>query len=272
MSTYTYSAANDTAGGEINPRGLHSEISNSSITIALDSVTVNGDVIDCVFKASLSPQEQSDLTAIVSAHDGEPSPQDPPEVKISEKDPTTIKGIPVTNMVGPENSYQQTFETEWRTATLNSIHEKNIDNQDIGWSSLEFYKDVGGVETKWTPADQADLDSNCIRTDMIWNPDIDYWILSGEIGHHSTISENLYVWASGSYSVGNKVFVEGGINLKYLAAYGKIGVRGAAVTHMQENLEHPQLGTLDANKIRVVCRHSAGKQHDLQLVLGIFRL
>lgn len=94
MTTYSYSVANDTLSGDVNARGLHSEIASSSITIALDSVNVNGDVIDCVFKAALSGAEQTTLDGLVAAHDATPTPNDPTQVEVSNAPQVqAIKGV-----------------------------------------------------------------------------------------------------------------------------------------------------------------------------------
>lgn len=70
---YTYSIANDTANGKVNPTTLTTEIAASSIVVALDHIDTGGDVLDIWFKDPLSGADQTTLTAVVAAHTGDPA-------------------------------------------------------------------------------------------------------------------------------------------------------------------------------------------------------
>jgi hypothetical protein len=61
---------------------LELAIKQSAITIALDTILAFGDTITITFKASLSEAEETLLTSIVTAHDGEPLAIEEPELKI----------------------------------------------------------------------------------------------------------------------------------------------------------------------------------------------
>lgn len=58
MSTYEYKISGDFPQGQVNIANLASEISSSAITIALDKILTNGDIIDIVFKAPLADNEK----------------------------------------------------------------------------------------------------------------------------------------------------------------------------------------------------------------------
>lgn len=73
MSTkYTYSISNDFPNEAVAPDKLESEISDSSITVALDYINTNGDDCEIWFKADLTAGQQTTLANVVGAHDGEP--------------------------------------------------------------------------------------------------------------------------------------------------------------------------------------------------------
>jgi hypothetical protein len=191
---------------------------------------------------------------------------------LSSKDIQT-DGLQFTPKYAPTGWKQQRFETEFETSQENSVHEKDWQNQDIGWSSLKFYKLVDGEEVECI--NQTDCDTNCIRTDLEWMPNIDYMIKGGWVAQFEELNENLYVWTQGVvlpdvYGGPQFTFAEGGINMRYLAARDKTGLDGVAGTILY--YEHPLLGPgIGTNKFRFIVRHPAGKKHRLQCIMDIFR-
>ena len=186
-------------------------------------------------------------------------------------DPDT-GGLMLTPKFSPTGWHQQYFETEFETSTESSIHEKTWTNEEIGYSSLKFYKIVSDEEVECT--DQTDIDANCIRTDLLWMPDHDFSIKSGFIAQKTVPSENLYVWAIGGdlapeYGGVQAIFAEGGINMTYVDAKTRSGLDGVSSTMM--HYSHPILGDgAGTNRIRFVVRHEAGFKHRLQAVFEIF--
>jgi hypothetical protein len=256
---------------------LKREIENSSITIALDYINQNGLDIEIVFKASLSQSEITTLNQLVQDHNSNASfSSDPLTVTISEKDPDT-GGIRLTPKFAPDGWHQQYFETEFETSKPNSIHEKDWHNVNIGFSSLKFYDDEDNELVQGQLSDQdyqALLDTDCVRTDLLWMPDHDYAIKSGFIAQRVVPEPNVYIWALGvdlaeQYGGPQAVFAEGGLNLCYVDARTRAGLDGVSPTIMY--YEHPQLGAgQGTNRIRFVVRHPAGFKHKLQAVMEIF--
>lgn len=80
MATYTYSKANDFPNQEVNLGDLEDEIRASVIVTALDYASVNADVVDIVFKATLSSGDQTELDNIVAAHQGNPDVDMPDQI------------------------------------------------------------------------------------------------------------------------------------------------------------------------------------------------
>ena len=183
-------------------------------------------------------------------------------------------GFNYTPKFAPEGWYQQRFETEFETSTYNSVHEKDADNNDIGWSVLKFYKaDGAGGEILCT--DQADATANCIRTDLEWMPNIDYMIKGGFVAQFESLDTDVYVWVQGGvlpevYGIPPMTFTEGGINMRYVDAKNATGLDGVAGTVLYYT--HPQLGSgQGTNKLRFIIRHPVGHKHRLQCIFDIFR-
>lgn len=78
---YQYSVTGSIAAGQVSPKKLDTEIRDSTITIALDGITQNGDVLDIIFKDELPTtgalgDQELILSGVLAAHDGVP-PSDP---------------------------------------------------------------------------------------------------------------------------------------------------------------------------------------------------
>jgi hypothetical protein len=71
---YSYDITTDFLNQKVNVRKLSIEIEDSNIPNELDSVHTDGDNCDIWFSTSLSAGSQSTLSALVSAHDGNPVP------------------------------------------------------------------------------------------------------------------------------------------------------------------------------------------------------
>ena len=136
---YTYSVANDTANGDLNPNTLEQEIRDSSLTVALDYIARNNDVLDIFFKANLPAQEQTDLSALISAHTAEADNQ-PDEVQLVTKTPLGIPKVAVTKPDGESRTYiSHNFcdDTTWPAAN-NSAWE--LDSVVLGLGKLKVYR------------------------------------------------------------------------------------------------------------------------------------
>jgi len=72
LTKYEFSIANDFPNGKVATDALESEIFQSQITTALDHIDTLGDTCDIWFKAALSSVEETYLSNIVAAHQGEP--------------------------------------------------------------------------------------------------------------------------------------------------------------------------------------------------------
>lgn len=251
------------------PTKLENEIGESAIITAVDRIEGAEGHTDVYFKAELSSGDEAILDALVEAHVNSELPTDPRKVEIVQVDPDTL-GLPTSPKFAPDGWHQQYFETEFETSKLNSIHEKDWENVDIGFSSLKFYNAAGDLITT-----QAELDTDCVRTDLLWMPTTDYSIKSGFIAQMVVPDENVYVWALGvdldaAYGGPQAVFAEGGMNLRYVDARMKVGLDGVAATVL--SYSHPQLGNgAGTNRLRFVVRHPAGFKHRLQAVMEIFK-
>ena len=74
---FTYSISGDTLNGAVAIDKLKDEIrADVTITIALSTITIDGNDLDITFKANLATPEETALDAVVAAHDGNPGLDD----------------------------------------------------------------------------------------------------------------------------------------------------------------------------------------------------
>jgi hypothetical protein len=74
---YTFSITNNFPNQKVTSSALSSEISDSTITIALDNINTVNDDCDIWFKANLASAEETTLSGVVAAHTA-PLPNEPP--------------------------------------------------------------------------------------------------------------------------------------------------------------------------------------------------
>lgn len=197
-------------------------------------------------------------------------------------DPDTGGQIVTTKTV-PEGWAIQQFETEYKTSALDSIHEKDSDNNDIGWTSLKFYEGSHGSETEITSGsgnlNQTYLDSNCTMTDVYWHPDEDFIIFGGYASQLESPSEDVYSWTGApalydAYGGVKHWYTQGGINLRFQDAKFRHGVEKQSGTKLYYRTEigHPSgPQVIGANRFVFRFRHSAGYKLRLQSLFIIAR-
>jgi hypothetical protein len=173
--------------------------------------------------------------------------------------------IATTPKWAPLGWLQVYHEIEFKTSQLNSIHDKGFDNVDTGFSSIKFYDAAGDELTI-----QADIDTDCVRTEYDFMPDHDYAIKSGMVAQISSPNEPVYLWALGAPGLANIPFCDGGINLEFIDGKTLVGLDGTAATILYYS--HPKLGDgAGTNKIRFIVRHSAGFKHRIQAIFEYFK-
>lgn len=284
---HSYSIAFDTLNAKVLTHKLVDEIEASSIAKSIDRVDTDGDTLTVVFTSALDATEKTTLNGVVSAHDGEPYPVDnsPVHVVIDDKDGDT-GAVSVTTNFAPPGFYQRLHEIEFTTSLVGgAIHDKDIHNADHGYSSVDHFEDVAGVETLMVNPTQNDLDTKCIRTDFKFMPNVDYMVKSGTIAHDSIPASEIYVWgimldpdaALIGMGINPIPVLDGGLAMSFVAPrtpVGLKGVNGSMLFYAGVNSPTgfvalpPGMGT---NRIKFICRHEAGLQHRFQAIFEIFK-
>lgn len=188
----------------------------------------------------------------------------------------------LTQHTVPDGWGLQQFETEYELSVHDSIHEKDADNVDIGWTSMKFYQGTVGSETEITGAnatDQTYLDANCIMTEVYWHPNVDYTIFGGYASQLTSPTEDVYSWTGApaiydAYGGVKHWYTQGGINLRFQDAKFRHGVEKQSGTMLfyKTEIGHPSgPQIIGANRFVFRFRHSAGYKLRMQSLFIIAR-
>lgn len=162
----------------------------------------------------------------------------------------------------------QLHGVEFKTSQLDSVHEEKVDGTNYGFTTIHCYKDNGnGGYTACT--DQSDVDANCIKTVVDWEPTHDYEIVGGMFKQKEIPDDDIRVWVVGVPDVpeqygGSKSFAAS-LNLKYFGIDEGIKVDGRAPKYMTYSAIY------HSNKIRMILKHSPGTKHDVHMTFEIFK-
>jgi len=142
MTTYTYSISGDFPNAEVDLNRLTQEIQASAIVTALDHLGTEGDDCLVIFKADLSPGDETVLDGLVAAHSGEPLPdtgyRDDGVQYVAPVPGRTSAGMTVRGI---------RFEAELGTDT----------NYDVAFAELRDLSGASGEAINHSPGDYIDF-------------------------------------------------------------------------------------------------------------------
>lgn len=209
----------------------------------------------------------------------------PMDVSVTDKDGDT-NGVKVTTKYAPDGFYQRLHEIEFTTSTVGgAIHDRDMFDVDTGFSSVDFYELIDGVETLMINPTQLDLNLKCIRTDYKFMPTVDYMVMSGVVALQDIPLSEIYMWgvmldvdpSLNVYGIFPIEVLGGGMAMSFIPprkAVGLKGVNGTMLYYSGVNTPSgfialpPGLGT---NRIRYIMRHSVGVKHRFQSIFEIFK-
>jgi hypothetical protein len=296
MSSYNFSITNDTENAALVAGKLAGEITNSSITAALDSVSANGDAITIAFSSSLSAEEQTTLAAVLASHDGIPIPEsaEPQEVTVTQLTDFDDTGRPIVKSATTDSGWAYLAHgIEMTTSKDNSAISKDYKGNDRGDLTIRFYDSNGDeITDAGSYSDKQDhIDNECVETRVTFKFGKDIDIISGMMeqlkspkdGNGNLVDFRLWVLIGIFDNDGIPFDPDGpgtawedqvtefvaGINLKYLADVQLLKTDGRSGKKLLKtvNAQIPY----EQNQIQFIMKHPTGFQHDLMAILEYYR-
>lgn len=160
--------------------------------------------------------------------------------------------------------YQLPF-IEFETSNITGLYYKDASGNNITHATAKYYKS-GDIEC----SDQADADSNCIKTVIDFEPNYDFEIVGAMLLQKDRPSQDLRCWVQAVPDVpeaygGTKPFTQGGINLTFIPPESYFDVDGRASKYMTYS------ATNHTNKLRMIFKHNAGFKHKIAICYEIFK-
>jgi hypothetical protein len=155
------------------------------------------------------------------------------------------------------------LDIEFKTAKLESLYSKQKDGTDRTGIVLKFY-DINGTEIT-----SSENEVNCVKTVVTFEPTYDYEVIGGQLQQIDKPTTDIRVWVIAvpdvPYSMGGSREMIGGVNLKFIDPTDKIYADGRVAKLMSYS------STYHSNKLEFTLKHDAGIQHDIMILLELFR-
>ena len=245
---------------------LENEIRASAILTSLAHATTLGSALTVTMRDVLSSDDQTILDAIVSAHAGMSLVYPAPLVRIDQ--PLDSDNMPI--------SRNKITKTGW---TFNRANLKfQVGVAGVRYRLKDGVTEQAGVTLKLfnaagtdiTSSDQATLDTDCVMTQLDYEPPYNNEILAGSLVMMTAPVGDMWLWVIGVPDLpaiygGSKEFVtdEGLHFLKPQVALVADGRASKPLTYSG--------APYHTNKIRAVIRHTAGDKVRMQMTYQQFK-
>lgn len=157
---------------------------------------------------------------------------------------------------------------EFTTSTLGgSLYCKDVNDVAVPGITAKIY-DANNAEITTAGVLNANL-AQCVKTVIDFEPAFDYEIIGGALRVNSNPSQDVRLWIVGAPDIpaiygGSKEFASG-INLKFLAPDSTFEVDGRVTKALLYNAATHQ------SKVRIVLKHPAGTQLNVQVTIHVYR-
>lgn len=180
--------------------------------------------------------------------------------------PIDTDGAPLSrNKITKSGWHFQLHGVEFHTSKLSSVFNEDVDGNDLGFTTIKYYDNT---DTELVAGTQTELDNNCVKTVVDWEPTQDIDVIGGILEQASTPSSDVRLWVVAVPDLtvaqgGSVPFTQGGINLRYVN--NNIDLDGKTAKTLSYN------ATYHTNKFRIIVKHNAGYQCPIHMLFKIFR-
>lgn len=170
----------------------------------------------------------------------------------------------IRNKMAPKGWNYHVRGMEFETSKLNSLENNDATGTDMGGVTQKFY-DVNDVEL----TTQGSIDTDCVKSQVDYEPIYDYEILGGWLSMPTTTTENIRIYAIGAPDIpanlgGSKSMICN-LNARYMKENDRLRIDGRTSKRM------PYDATYHTGKLRLIFKHAAGIKCEFELVLEQYR-
>ncbi len=179
---------------------------------------------------------------------------------------TDSNGIPLARTKITKSGWHfQLHGTEFTTGKLSSIYNKDVNDNDLGYTTIKFYN---SSDVELVAGTQAELDSSCVKTVFTWEPDEDIDVIGGVLEQPTPTNSDVRLWVIAIPDLtpaqgGSVPFTQGGINLRYIS--GNLDIDGKTAKTL------PYDATYHTSKFQMTLKHDVGHQSPIHMVFKLYR-
>lgn len=181
-----------------------------------------------------------------------------------------IDGIPFARLKASKKGWSfWAVPIEITTSTLGgSVYCKDAAGTDISGITCKIY-DGSNAEITTAGILNANLNT-CVKTVLDFEPAFDYEMIGGALRINSNPSQDVRLWVIGAPDIpaiygGSKEFASG-VNLKFMAPDSSFEIDGRVTKYVTySNVTHQ-------GKLRIILKHPAGLNINLQFIIHTYRL
>lgn len=180
-----------------------------------------------------------------------------------------IDGIPFTRLKASKKGWSfWAIPIEITTSTIGgSLYCKDVGGTDIPGITCKIY-DGSNNEITTPGVLNANL-GTCVKTVIDFEPAFDYEMIGGALRVNSNPSQDVRLWIIGAPDIpanlgGSKEFASG-VNLKFMAPDSSFEIDGRVTKYVTYN------NTTHSGKLRIVIKHTAGLQLNLQAIIHAYK-
>lgn len=181
-----------------------------------------------------------------------------------------IDGIPFMRLKASKKGWSfWAVPIEITTSTLSgSVYCKDSLGTDIPGITCKIYN---GSDVEITTAGLLNANLNtCVKTVLDFEPTFDYEMIGGALRINSNPAQDVRLWIVGAPDIpaqygGSKEFASG-VNLKFMAPDSSFEIDGRVTKYVTYS------GVTHQGKLRVILKHPAGLQLNLQIIINTYRL
>lgn len=155
-----------------------------------------------------------------------------PKYKVSDNPDQDATGRPILRLAATVKGWHyQAHSIQFEVNKLNSIYNKDVDGNDLGFAEIKIYDDQG---SECVTQNSADTDG--VKTIVTWKPNFDFEIISGNVRQKDKETVDSYTYVRAKIATGQPApydwlpvpFTQGGINLNYIGADETLKTDGRA--------------------------------------------
>lgn len=180
-----------------------------------------------------------------------------------------IDGIPFMRLKASKKGWSfWAVPIEITTSTLGTVYCKDSTGTDVPGITCKIYNNS---DVEITTPGLLDVNlSTCVKTVVDFEPSFDYEMIGGALLINSNPATDIRMWIIGAPDIpaiygGSKEFASG-INLKFIAPDSSFEIDGRVTKYVTYN------ASTHTGKLRIVLKHNAGTQVNMQFVIHTYRL